>query len=48
VAKIVALMSQDNVLQVLTDVDIVTIPFRNAKSAAEAFDKISKAKEAVA
>lgn len=45
--KIVAILTRDSVLQVLTDADIVTVPFRNAELAAEAYEKLSKAKKAV-
>ena len=47
VVKIVAILTVDSNLAVLTDADTVRIPFRNAELAAEAFDKLSKAKKAV-
>ncbi len=47
VVKIVAIFTVDNELAVLTDADIVRIPFRNAELAAEAYDKLSRAKKAV-
>lgn len=47
VVKIVAILSADNELAVLTDADVVKITFRNAELAAEAYEKLSKAKKAV-